>query len=434
MRPALGVLGVLGALGVLASSGALVSAAVVAVPAADAAPGDCFGLAPTVVAAPGAPVVTGTEGDDVIVTSGVERVEALGGDDAICATGARWIDAGDGDDRVRHHASRTSWVVLGSGSDLFEGSSARDIVHADRFDGEDAYPGEGPTDHDVVRTYGGDDRVTSVEAADVVSRDEVVLGAGDDRVTVQAARPGGERVLRGGTGDDTLQLATSGTAGPGHVVDLAAGTAAYGDDQYAAVGSFDGLVARSWPAGLTVRGTDGADRISVTGAATIDAGAGRDRITVHGHLRSVRGGPGVDTVEVLGYGDLEDHPVRYDLARRTFTRGGTAVPFATERLTVWSTGALREDVVVRGTPGRDVVTMRACGGTVHGAAGDDVLRSAAEQCEGTPVTLRGGPGDDRLRGGSERDVLLGGAGRDRADGREGVDRCRAETELRCERD
>ncbi|GGO68990.1 hypothetical protein [Nocardioides deserti] len=148
----------------------------------------------------------------------------------------------------------------------------------------------------------------------------------------------------------------------------------------------------------------------------------------------MRGGSGVDVVEVQGYSDPGDLPVRYDLARRTFSRDGATVPFAAEKLLVRSTGALREDVLVLGTPRRDVVTMRACGGVVRCAGGPDVLRSDAEQCEGTRTVLRGGPGDDRLRGGVEGEVLIGGPGQDRAVGSDGIDRCRAEVERDCELD
>lgn len=394
----------------------------------------CFGLEPTVIGAPGADEVVGTEGDDVIVATDVRSVRALGGDDTLCVTGARWLDAGDGDDRVRHRAPKQSWVVLGSGSDLFEGSDARDRVYAERFDGEDSYPGEGPDNTDVVRTYGGRDSVTTTAGPDGPNRDRVSLGDGADRVTASGLAAGDDRRLRGGVGTDSLSFTAAGAAGSDVVVDLDAGRATFDGEPVAVVDDFEDVVGRSGPVDLTVRGTDGPNAIHVTGAAAVDARGGRDRITVHGDPRAVRGGPGVDHVEVQGYSDFEDLPVRYDLARRTFSRAGSTVPFATEKLLVRSTGALREDVLVIGTPRRDVVTMRACGGIVRGAGGPDVLRSDAEQCEDTRTVLRGGPGDDRLRGGVDGEVLIGGPGRDRAVGSDGTDRCRAEVERSCELD
>ncbi|MDN4162992.1 hypothetical protein [Nocardioides abyssi] len=430
MRAVLRPLLIAGGLVVAAISNAPV--AVSAVPAGAASAPPCFGLAPTVVAEPGTTEVVGTEGDDVVVVSDVSRVITLGGDDTVCATGARWIDAGDGDDRVRHRSTAGSWVVLGSGSDLFEGSDARDRVYAERFDGEDPYPGEGPDNTDVVRTYGGRDSVTTMAGPQGPDRDRVSLGDGDDTVTAYGLAPGDDRRLRGGAGRDTVVLTAAGAAGSELVVDLEDGRARLDGETVAVADAFEDVVGRAGSADLTVLGTDGPNAISVVGSAAVDARGGRDRITLHGDPRSVRGGPGIDHVEVQGYADLEDLPVRYDLHRRTFTRNGATVPFAVEKLLVRSTGALREDVVVLGTPGRDVVVMRACGGVVRGAGGDDVLRSRAEQCEDTRTVLRGGPGDDRLSGDVDGEVLIGGAGRDRAVGGAGTDRCRAEIERECE--
>ncbi|MDN4175558.1 hypothetical protein QWY28_21520 [Nocardioides sp. SOB77] len=406
------------------------------VPSGAAATADaesCFGLAPTIVAGPGDASVLGTEGDDVILAQDVTNVTALGGDDALCLSGVGWADAGEGDDRVDVSTPGRGWVVLGSGSDLFEGSPERDRVQADEFDGEDSFPGEGPDNTDVVRTYGGGDAVYLADSSAAPSPDRVSLGPGNDRLTSDGGVTG-DRRLHGGSGRDVVHLRLFGTRDGEVVLDLETGRATSDGTTFAVVADFEDADVHGTSGPLTVRATDGPNELRVTGGAAIDARGGADRITLHGTPREVLGGPGRDSVAVLGYSDLEDLPVLYDLRRRTFTRGDAVAPFAVENLTVWSTGALREDVVVLGTPGADVVTMRACGGTVRGAGGDDVLRSDAEQCEGTPVTLRGGPGDDRLRGGDEVDVLVGGVGHDRAVGRRGSDRCRAEVERGCELD
>ncbi|WP_243057842.1 hypothetical protein [Nocardioides sp. SR21] len=391
----------------------------------------CFGLTPTVVATPGAEEVEGTEGDDVIVAEDVYRVSALGGNDAVCAAGVTWIDAGDGNDRVRSDpATGRNWVVLGSGSDLFEGSERRDRVWAERFDGEDPFPGTGSENTDVVRTYGGGDRVTggSYGQAD---QDEYALGAGDDDVTLYAPIDGDTHVL-GGPGADGIALWVLGDDAD-LSFDLEAGTATADGAAFAALGSIEDLAVNATTSTpVTVRGTGGPNRIYVGGRADIAAGAGTDRLQIHGDPRSVLGGPGRDQVEVLGYGDFEDKPVVYDLAHDLFTRGDVTAPFATEVLHVGTTGAIREDVRVLGTPGRDVVVTDACGSVVRGGRGDDDLRVTSEQCEGVPTTLRGDGGDDVLGGGSERDVLIGGTGFDRVYGGTGIDRCRAEVRRACE--
>lgn len=414
--------GALGALALLGPGPATASSA--------QADESCFGLTATIVAAPGATMVQGTEGNDVIVAEGASSVWALGGDDAVCADGVRRVDAGDGNDRVRSRADGTSYVALGSGSDLFEGTDARDRVWAENFDGEDPFPGTGSENDDIVRTYGGDDRVTGGSYGQA-AEDEYALGGGDDQVTLYAPTAGDTHVL-GGPGTDALSLWVLGDDAD-LSFDLGAGTATADGAAFGDLGDVEDLrVNATTSTPVTVRGTAGPNQIYVGGRADIAAGAGRDRLSIHGDPRSVLGGPGRDEVEVLGYGDFEDKPVVYDLGRRLFTRGDVTAPFATEVLHVGTTGAIREDVRVLGTPGRDVVTTDACGSVVRGGRGDDDLRVISEQCEGVPTTLRGDGGDDVLGGGSERDVLIGGTGFDRAYGGTGIDRCRAEVRRACE--
>ena len=415
----------------LTTAGVVVLAAAVLTPSAGAgAEPTCFGLAPTIVAPPGTSEVHGTEGDDVIVAEDVDRVEALGGADAVCVAGARWVDAGDGNDRV-HSLPTTArhWIVLGSGSDLFEGSDRRDRVYAELFDGEDPYPGTGAENSDVIRTRDGSDVVTT----DGTDDDLVELGRGDDTVTWYAAGAGATR-LAGGLGRDRAVVRVRFDGDSTTSFDLRDETSTIDGAHLADLESFEDLsVNASTGSVVQVRGTDGPNEIYAAGHADLAAGGGDDRLVIHGDPVSVLGGPGRDRVEVQGYSDFEDEAVVYDLARRLFTRGDVVAPFATEELLVGTTGAIREDVRVLGTRRRDVVVTDACGSVVRGAGGDDLLQSIAEQCEGVPVTLRGGPGDDVLRGGAERDVLIGGTGRDRADGSTGIDRCRAEVETACER-
>ena len=176
----------------------------------------CFGLTATIVAMPGADRVEGTEGGDVIVAENVSTVWALGGDDAVCVEGVASIDAGDGNDRVRS-ASDTgrNLVVLGSGSDLFEGSAGRDRVYAEGFDGEDPYPGSGSENTDVVHTHGGSDQVTG-GAYGQANDDRVELGGGDDTMTVRTSL-GGDAQVSGGPGTDGyfLRMSSSGRSSLG---------------------------------------------------------------------------------------------------------------------------------------------------------------------------------------------------------------------------
>jgi Ca2+-binding RTX toxin-like protein len=407
---------------------ALVAGATTATVGAAHAAETCFGLAPTIVATDRANV-TGTEGDDVIVATGPTRLDALGGDDTVCVEDGWWIDLGDGDDRVlSRKAQERNRVILGSGSDAFFGSGARDRVYADVSDDEGTTQPGGPDDVDTIHTRGGADRVVSGDWSGP-NRDRIDLGSGADTVALASAA-GGTAEVDGDGGTDTV--VADGGADLGY--DLAAGTASVGGHRYAALEEFEDVFVQARLESVSVRGTDGPNDIFVTGRVDVDAGGGRDTMTLHGDLESVVGGSGRDHVAIQGYGDYEDIPVVFDLGARTFTRGGDPIAFETESLRVGTTGGVDEPVRVLGSVRRDVVTVGACGAVVLGRGGDDVLRSVAEQCERVPVALHGGAGDDRLRGSVGRDALIGNSGRDRASGGPGRDRCRAEVERSCERD
>src|SRR6478735_7591944 len=111
---------------------ALVGAALLAPTSASAAPTTCQGR-PVTLVGPGdaAKVLTGTEGNDVIVTEGALRVLALGGDDLICVTSGLQpsVDAGAGNDSVDASADDGgSLTALGEGDDRYVGSSGLDVV------------------------------------------------------------------------------------------------------------------------------------------------------------------------------------------------------------------------------------------------------------------------------------------------------------------
>lgn len=396
----------------------------------------CFGLAPTVIAAPGAGVVLGTEGDDVVLAADVEQVETFGGNDAICVSGTSRIDAGDGDDRVLSTAVvGANLVMLGSGSDLFEGSSADDEVWAERVEDGRSVPDF--ADVDTVHTQDGADLVHSgvwVHA----NRDEVDLGSGDDRLHFSGNA--GVARLAGGSGRDLIETWFQTAPMPPVTYDLQNGTASFfrfgaQEDVFATLEDFEDVSVTMQPAtSITVHGTSGSNSISVVGRATVDAGGGRDDVVLRGDPDAIRGGPGRDRVTVSGYSDGSDTRVVYDLGLQQLTRGNRTVPFEVEVLHVGGTRLGPEHVRVIGSALRDVVTVAACGAAVLGGPGRDRLRTDSGRCGKVRTTLRGGRGADVLLGGGGPDVLLGGPGRDRAAGRGGFDRCRAEVERGCEGD
>jgi hypothetical protein len=318
------------------------------------------------------------------------------------------------------------------GSDLYEGSDGKDDVYAEASDDYSADPGPGPDNADVVRTYGGRDYVHVGDLE--TSYDRVDLGAGNDRM--ESTSPGvGDAQAAGGPGRDAFSFWMSDSADATVAIDLPAGTATTDGVRFSTLTDFEDLGVRATDAArLEVRGTAGPNRMRLFAKASVAAGGGDDFIALYGDPRKVVGGPGHDSVKMLGYSDREDLPVVYDLAHEVFTRAGATARFETEDLEVGSTGARLEHVRILGTEGPDDIVTGACGAVVRGAGGDDRLGSDTFYCyDRSPATLYGGPGDDVLRGAEEKDVLLGGSGHDRARGDKGIDRCRAEVERGCER-
>lgn len=397
----------------------------------------CFGLAPTVTGAPGARVVLGTEGDDVVIAADVEQVETFAGNDAICVAGSSRIDAGSGDDRVLSTAvTGGNLVVLGSGSDLFEGSSGDDEVWAEAVEDGRSSPGEEFANADTVRTDGGADLVHSGVWVHP-NEDEIDLGSGPD--TVHFSANSGLARLTGGTGRDLVATWLVRAPMPAVTYDLEAGLASFlvsGQEQaFAMLDGFEDVSVTVYTqTPVTVRGTSRSNRIFVQGSATVDAGGGSDDVVLRGDPDAVRGGPGRDRVTMAGYSDRINKRVLYDLRLRTFSRGNRTVPFETEVLNVRGVDRRREHVRVIGSSRRDVITVAACGAAVRGGPGRDRLRVDSGRCGQVRTTLRGGTGADLVVGGRGREVLLGGAGYDSAVGRRGFDRCRAEVEKGCESD
>lgn len=187
---------------------------------------------------------------------------------------------------------------------------------------------------------------------------------------------------------------------------------------------------------LLLATSDNRDKISIIDVESVDArlGGGSDK----GDSISFSGVVGAGTV-VTGSGG-EIHVVgsravvlRDDLLEVDDGPGGLSL----EGFDRVNASAPRVDL--RGDAGRDRLAGRACTLRLAGAGGRDHLYVAGSNyatpfvCERHVVRLKGGRGADRIFGSEYDDVLLGGPGRDRANGRAGDDRCRAETEVNCER-
>jgi hypothetical protein len=224
--------------------------------------------------------------------------------------------------------------------------------------------------------YGGD-----VVTCTMPTAVRVELGAGNDDAYASDGIPV-PVTLSGGPGADWLDAADE----PG-ILDGGAG-----EDRL--VGGESGDVLRGGDGNDTIEGKDGGDRI--------DAGAGDDLLAPDGYEHAnadvVDGGPGLDRIE----GDYS--------SRFSDTDPPVAITF----------GGGADD----GRPGEgdDLRSVEKVwlnvGGTFTGTDGADEFRLSQV---GTPSTMTGGGGDDRLRSGDGPDRLDGGAGNDSVDGGFGDD-------------
>jgi hypothetical protein len=237
--------------------------------------------------------------------------------------------------------------------------------------------------------YGGD-----VVTCTTPTAVRVELGGGDDDAYVSDGLP--VRVtLSGGAGADWLTAADE----PG-VLDGGSGddklTGGEGDD-----------VLRGGDGSDTIEGKDGGD--------TIDAGAGDDLLAPDGYEHAnadvVDGGPGVDRIE----GDYSSRFSDTDpTVAITFGAGADdGRPGEGDDLRSVEKVWLNVGGSFTGTDGADEFRLSQVGtpSTMDGRGGDDRLRSG----DG-PDHLDGGAGDDNVDGGFGDDVLIGGPGRDTISG------------------
>jgi len=148
------------------------------------APGGCMGLKPTILGTPNADLqVTGTLGDDVIMTfGGSDIIYAYLGNDVICS--------GDGNDIV----------FAGSGKDIIFDDVGRNLLLAEGGD-DTVYGGK---DRDVIYGGAGNDTIYSGGGGDVVygdsGNDLIYAGGGNDVSLGQ----GGNDEIHGGDGNDKI--------------------------------------------------------------------------------------------------------------------------------------------------------------------------------------------------------------------------------------
>lgn len=425
----------------------LVGAALLHPAAATAAPTTCQGRAVT-LAGPGdaARVLTGTEGNDVIVTEGAVRVVALGGDDLICVTGGLQpsVDAGAGNDSVDASTDVAgSLTTLGEGDDRYVGSRGHDVV-------DTGAPSGGGTQADTGR--------------DVV--DTGPRGAIDDAVRSGQATLGNADEIRGGLLDVAWHGSSTGTGvlagGTGSTLRLEPESWGMSIDTDLGV-----LASARWPANQAISGFTrfsvtshpglthfrfGGDRddetllfdgLRRTTLFQVSMGNGKDLLQVISLDKTHRnasfsGGRGIDRLTLV-MPTVAD--VDLDLRKGRLSTGvGKGEETVTARGFQHAT-VVAPDVELVGTGARNHLSVRACRATVEGLGGRDAISAItrsgtfADQVRcpnGAKLRALGGPGADNLFGGDGADVLLGGPGRDRVTGGRGRDTCEGERQSSCE--
>jgi Ca2+-binding RTX toxin-like protein len=364
---------------------------------------------------PGSDTLTGSDGpDNLSGGAGSDVVSGGGGIDGVDgganlifgdagADGADVVDGGPDDDQFVQGGAGDDHVSAGSGNDLVvTGEEGADVVMGGP--GDDNVVG-GPGDDDVQGGDGADHvdvpalLVSGPDSSELLGRDTVGGGAGDDVVGVEGPGPLDADVLSGGDGVDTVSyalrrdslrlsidgLANDGELGEGDNVEADVEHLIGGSDSDTLTGSAGGELIDGGPGDDLVDGLAGDDQL----AGGEDSGS--DSLIGRAGADTMVGGPGDDSLE--GGEDRDD--IRGE--------GGSDA----------LVGAGGDDVLAGG-PGLD---------RIEGGGGDDTLRGGdvvlvgadgTDQLDGGPGddTLSAGPGDDLLDGGLGADVIGGDAGRD----------------------
>lgn len=356
----------------------------------------CGGPAGTVLeGGGGADVLIGAQGNDVIYGgAGNDLLNGQAGDDQLYGqdgadnlnggAGSDYVDGGDGDDPHVRGGGGSDTILGGAGNDVLDelafstvlqGSSTEELDAADVLDGG---PGVDELDGNA-----GDDVMACT--TDTIADTWTDSGGGTERLDCSA-----------------LGVGITFTAGSG--IDVVVGTAF--DDVISGASTIEGGAGndtlRAPAAGGTLVGGAGADRLEGgDGPDVLDGGTGPDVLLGGGGDDVLDGGAGGDVLS----GGAGTETISYD------GRGaGVSVSLdgvANDGQSGEGDNVAADIEVLVGSAFADTLAAGAGAVTMRGGGGADVL-------VGSPLadTLEGGDGNDRIASGAGDDVLKGGAGDD----------------------
>ena len=369
----------------------------------------------------------GEAGEDLLSGgSGNDRLRGgTGHDDLEGGPGADSLDGGDGSDTISYRTSPAAVTVrlhgnLAAGGHA-DGDRYRQVEHV-----------TGSAFDDILAGDGGHNRLIGLDGNDALyggptGGDDLLHGGnGDDRLyggkgndTLNGG-PGND-TLKGGPGNDTAAYTDSDTA---VTVNLADGTATGNHANGDSLDSIESLTGSAFDDTLT--GDAGNNTLSgLTGDDTLNGGPGNDIL---------QGGPGADILDGGPGNDTADYstatgPIIFSIEKPAFEDermtgdtlknieiiigsnhddtlyGPDIEPFLNSY--EFSPYKESEDITIKGGPGNDRIISNTGNDNLYGGTGNDTLRGGAGN-----DTLHGGTGNDNLFGNQGNDDLYGGPGND----------------------
>ena len=379
----------------------------------------------TLVGASAAPANIFTEGNDSYTnTTAATVLNALAGNDTIVNNANRvTINAGEGADRVTNTGISIA-AYGGDGDDSFYNDNG-DYAYVELGAGNDSFYAD---NNDNVRVYGGDGSDTikgsfytsiiyggagadfvsvphgmnTIDGGDgndtlIASGGSISGGAGNDRISLSGSSPY-TRIVKGGTGNDTLYGIKNGASVPGIRYEYAYGD---GSDIIYNYSSYDTV---------SIAGASQYSRVTVGSNVLLNV-MGSGVITLSGAKNS--------TVNVVGGSLVADTGTGVEITNSTSGRTLTGTYYNDTISNVYSSGGdsvlidagdgddeISNDwgyeVTIDAGAGDDTITVtKASSNSVNAGAGDDLISISASQ---GLVVIRGGEGNDTIYGDSTAHV------------------------------